>query len=116
MDPREIAKGHKDATAFLEEACRNWAHVPKLTRDDIADVAQALAGYRAKAVAGLAPVVSQAPNWLAYIKQMREALEVVEGAMLRGGDGAIGDFGWSITALNKARPLVRAALLEMRDE
>jgi hypothetical protein len=39
-----------------------------------------------------------------------EALRVVEAAMLRGGDGVVGDFGWNITKLNKARPLIRKAL------
>lgn len=41
---------------------------------------------------------------------MREALVAVQDAMLSGGDGVSGDFGWSITKLNKARPLIRAAL------
>ncbi len=41
---------------------------------------------------------------------MRLALETVQAAMLNGGDGAEGDFGWNITALNAARPLIRAAL------
>jgi hypothetical protein len=39
-----------------------------------------------------------------------EALKAVADAMLQGGDGASGDYGWSITALNRARPLIRAAL------
>ncbi|WP_375248336.1 hypothetical protein [Sphingomonas sp.] len=42
--------------------------------------------------------------------RMAAALKAVRGAMLNGGDGATGDFGWNITALNKARKLVRDAL------
>jgi len=38
------------------------------------------------------------------------ALESVEAAMIRGGDGRILDTGWSITKLNEARPLILAAL------
>jgi len=41
---------------------------------------------------------------------LRQALEAVAAAMLNGGDGAVGDFGWNITKLNRARPLIRAAL------
>jgi len=47
---------------------------------------------------------------------MREALIAVQDAMLTGdvmltgGDGMVGDFGWNITKLNKARPLIREAL------
>lgn len=38
------------------------------------------------------------------------ALQAVAVAMLNGGDGEQGDFGWDITKLNLARPLIRAAL------
>lgn len=41
---------------------------------------------------------------------LRHALKAVHAAMLNGGDGETGDFGWSITELNKARPLIRAAM------
>jgi hypothetical protein len=37
-----------------------------------------------------------------------EAIAAVEDAMLQGGDGVVGDFGWDITKLNRARPLIRA--------
>ena len=47
---------------------------------------------------------------IAAAPTLLEALEAVEAAMLRGGDGAVGDFGWNITKLNKARPLIRAAI------
>ena len=39
-----------------------------------------------------------------------QALESVEAAMIRGGDGRILDTGWNITKLNEARPLILAAL------
>lgn len=39
-----------------------------------------------------------------------EALRAVEAAMLNGGDGETGDYGWNIGALNKARPFIRQAL------
>jgi hypothetical protein len=40
---------------------------------------------------------------------LREAIEAVHEAMRNGGDGETGDYGWSITKLNKARPLIRRA-------
>lgn len=43
------------------------------------------------------------------IEQAREALAAVVDAMLYGGDGAVGDFGWNISKLTKARPLIRTA-------
>lgn len=42
------------------------------------------------------------------------ALEAVSAAMMKGGDGQEGDYGWNITKLNKARPLIRAALSAIR--
>lgn len=38
----------EDAIAFLESACRNWSHVPKLTEEDIADVASELLRFLIK--------------------------------------------------------------------
>lgn len=43
--------------------------------------------------------------------RMVKALQAVRAAMLNGTkEGGPGDYGWSITALNKARPLIREAL------
>lgn len=47
--------------------------------------------------------------------RLREALEEVRACMLNGGDGGIGDFGWNISRLTKARPMIRAALGENTD-
>ncbi|WP_313231894.1 hypothetical protein [Sphingobium yanoikuyae] len=38
-----------DAVKFLEQACRNWRHVPKLSNEDITDVMVALAVFARKA-------------------------------------------------------------------
>lgn len=38
-----------DAVKFLEQACRNWRHVPHLSNEDIADVMVALAVFARKA-------------------------------------------------------------------
>lgn len=40
----EIVAGvtRDEAINFLENACRNWSHVPRLSEDDIGDVATAL--------------------------------------------------------------------------
>jgi len=46
----------------------------------------------------------------AQLAEARGLLESVQSAMLNGGDGQIGDYGWSITKLNLARPLIRAFL------
>lgn len=43
-------------------------------------------------------------------ERMREALELVKAAMLRDANGDELGYGWDITALNRARPLIRAAL------
>ena len=50
------------------------------------------------------------PAELGLLDEALEALRLVEAAMLRGVDGQVLDSGWSITGLNKARPLVRAVL------
>lgn len=42
--------------------------------------------------------------------QAQTALSAVEAAMLRDSDGKIMGHGWSITQLNKARPLICAFL------
>lgn len=41
---------------------------------------------------------------------MRAALEAVYDAGRYALDGVFGDYGWNITKLNRARPLIRAAL------
>jgi hypothetical protein len=41
------------------------------------------------------------------------ALRAVEAAMLRNADGSIAGMGWSITALNRARTAIHAALREV---
>lgn len=43
-------------------------------------------------------------------ERMREALREVAACMLNGADG--GDYGWNISRLTKARPMIRAALGE----
>lgn len=40
----------EDAVSFLEGACRNWSHVPKLSEDDIGDVAVELLRFLQKRV------------------------------------------------------------------
>lgn len=54
--------------------------------------------------------IAAAPDLAAENATLRKALTLVEAAMLRGGDGQIGEFGWNITKLNRARALIRAAL------
>ncbi len=44
------------------------------------------------------------------LEEARGLLASIQSAMLNGGDGQIGDYGWSITTLNLARPLIRAFL------
>lgn len=44
----------EDAISFLEGACRNWSHIPKLSEDDIGDVASELLRFVAKRTAILA--------------------------------------------------------------
>lgn len=39
-----IEIGSDEAISFLENACRNWSRVPKLSKDDVGDVARALTG------------------------------------------------------------------------
>lgn len=46
----------------------------------------------------------------AQLAEARGLLASIQSAMLNGGDGQIGDYGWSITTLNLARPLIRAFL------
>lgn len=41
----------QDAISFLESACRNWSHVPKLSEDDLGDVASELLRFVAKRAA-----------------------------------------------------------------
>ena len=48
--------------------------------------------------------------------RLAEALGAVKAAQLNGGDGAEADYGWNITRLNRARPLIRQALTEWRDQ
>ncbi|WDA36449.1 hypothetical protein [Sphingobium sp. YC-XJ3] len=43
----------EQAIAFLENACRNWSRVPRLSKDDIADVAMALSRFRLQSTAAL---------------------------------------------------------------
>lgn len=48
--PQDRSRGvtREDAISFLESACRNWSHVPKLSEDDIGDVASELLRFVAK--------------------------------------------------------------------
>lgn len=54
----------EQAIAFLENACRNWSRVPRLSKDDIADVAMALSSFRLQSTAAVEE----------EIKRLREAL------------------------------------------
>ncbi|WP_313326207.1 hypothetical protein [Sphingobium yanoikuyae] len=56
-----IAVTKDDAVKFLENACRNWKHVPRLSNEDIADVMVALAGF-AKKVSTTAPEQAGEPE------------------------------------------------------
>lgn len=47
---------------------------------------------------------------------LAEALGAVKASMANGGDGLEGDYGWNITRLNRARPLIRQVLAEWRDQ
>lgn len=44
------------------------------------------------------------------------ALEEVCACMLNGGDGATGDYGWIISRLTKARPMIREALRRLTNK
>jgi hypothetical protein len=46
----------------------------------------------------------------AQVEVMWAVIQLVEDAMMRGGDGKILGMGWNITKLNKARPAIHAAL------
>lgn len=46
----------------------------------------------------------------AKLDEATKVLADVSTAMLMGGDGAVGDYGWSIGKLNQARPAIRAFL------
>ena len=48
-----------DAIKFLETACRNWNHVPRLRPDDIEDVRAALQSFAAKQLAVQAARVAE---------------------------------------------------------
>ncbi len=48
--------------------------------------------------------------------ELFDALEEVAACMLNGGDGETGDYGWRISRLTKARPMIRAALAKARGE
>jgi len=47
--------------------------------------------------------------------QALEALRETEAAMRRGVDGTVLDTGWNITALNRARPAIRAILAQAKE-
>ncbi len=56
--PHDLSRGHlavtcsdEEAISFLETACRNWSHVPRLSKDDLADVATALVHFVARKTA-----------------------------------------------------------------
>jgi hypothetical protein len=53
---------------------------------------------------------------LAESWSLMKALRAVDAAVLRRGDGKKLGVGWSITALNAARPLIEAALARIDGE
>ena len=55
-----------DAIAFLEVACRNWSKVPKLSEEDIGDVAMALLQFYTRRAPEPQPEVTAEPVGLQW--------------------------------------------------
>lgn len=68
---------HDDAVRFLEEACRNWRTVPKLSANDIEDVADALARYKAAAEARIARLTEALAVGVAEMARASGRLDVI---------------------------------------
>jgi hypothetical protein len=99
-DAVEVTQADRDAAKSLlgrDDAGPSWWSIDSGNADSD-QMVQAFARHR---------IAHQSTGEL---EMLREALNAVHAAILNGGDGVKGDFGWSITALNKARPLIRAAL------
>jgi hypothetical protein len=88
------------------------------SKDDTRKIASEMTTFSTSHLTGSASAV-----WGSHVRRKpmteapvsgRAALEAVADAMLSGGDGQEGDFGWSITKLNRARPLIRSALASLQ--
>jgi len=63
-----------------------------------------------KFVAAFTALTAERDALRAEVVRKDEALTEVVACMMNGGDGQVGDFGWRIGRLTKARPMIRAAL------
>lgn len=98
----KIAVTREDAITFLECACRNWSHVPKLSEDDIGDVAtellrfamsrQALRGCQSALAAMIAPESIRQTTVLNAFAIATEAESKLR-AILTRADAEIGEVG-----------------------
>lgn len=81
----------EEAIKFLENACRNWTRVPRLSKDDIADVCGALeafAKHRSTSTEGLREALERvveayddASNYDMLTAQLEEAVESARVAL-----------------------------------
>lgn len=55
-------------------------------------------------------LIAERDQLRAKLDEATKVLADVSAAMLMGGDGAVGDYGWSIGKLNQARPAIRTFL------
>lgn len=86
---------HNQAIRFIETACRNWRHVPPLSSDDIADVADALTHFCKKHMAAS----EQAPELLHAEDRQKHAIAALEHAL---ADARAGDLtGFAFAAIGR---------------
>ncbi|KFC62731.1 hypothetical protein FF80_03298 [Devosia sp. LC5] len=123
MTPRSMDKtasrvSRDEAIAFLEGACRNWSSVPKLSEDDIGDVASELLRFvsarsLSDSVSDGSKGVSETARWLdEYLSELRknpnryaddiEGLERVAAALsaLDSGTGGQQPVAWQHCLVN----------------
>lgn len=74
MNPQDEALSvtRADATSFLESAVRNWSHVPRLSNDDLDDVAGALQSFLTKRRHRLSHSTPGDAEVIAAIKRSRD--------------------------------------------